>query len=188
MAARLNDINKDRQHYFGHALVPLDMSSVKYIAKSLEADIETADELGERPLATTPLAPVTGRNFAPLPIDLVSDPNRGNSASKLMFRSLKLQSSIKKRLKTYKHAPRTLAGQIRQTPKVFSIHQDSHTPKAVAPTTPHVIRALQQRHAATIAPARNRRRSGRAERESPRDALRQLSRSMLTSPRKVESY
>lgn len=98
-----------------------------------------------------------------------------------MFRPLKLRSSVKKRLKTYKHAPRTLVGQTRQTPKVFSIHQDSYTPKAAAPTTPHATRALQQRHAAAITPARNRRRSGRVERESPRDALRQLSRSMLKS-------
>lgn len=54
------------------------MSSVNFIAKSIEADIETADELGEKPFATTPLTPGTGRNFAPLPIDLVSDPIRGN--------------------------------------------------------------------------------------------------------------
>lgn len=103
-----------------------------------------------------------------------------------MFRPLKLRSSVKKRLKTYKHAPRTLAGQLRQTSKVFSIHQDSHTLKAAVPTTPHAIRALQQRHAAANTPARNRRRSGRAERESPRDALRQLSRSMFESPAQGE--
>lgn len=54
------------------------MSSVNFIAKSIEADIETVDELGEKSLATTPLTPVTKRNFAPLPIDLVSEPNRGN--------------------------------------------------------------------------------------------------------------
>lgn len=54
------------------------MSSVNFIAKSIEADIETADELGENPFGATPLTPRTGRNFAPLPIDLVSDPNREN--------------------------------------------------------------------------------------------------------------
>lgn len=54
------------------------MSSVNFLAKSIEADIETADKLGEKPFGATPLTPRTGRNFAPLPIDLVSDPNRGN--------------------------------------------------------------------------------------------------------------
>lgn len=53
------------------------MSSVNFIAKSIEADIETADELGEKPFATTPLTTGTGRNFAPLPIDLVSDQIEG---------------------------------------------------------------------------------------------------------------
>ncbi|MCJ1346889.1 hypothetical protein MMC31_005109 [Peltigera leucophlebia] len=143
------------------------MSSVNFIAKSIEADIESVDELGGKPFATTPLTPVTGRNFAPLPIDL-------------------LRSSVKKRLKTYKHAPRTLAGQLRQTSKVFSIHQDSHTPKAAATTTPHAIRALRQRHAAATNTARNRRKSGREERESPRDALRQLSRILARSTQPVE--
>lgn len=64
-------VNKDRQQYFGHALLSFEMSSVNFIAKSIEADIENVDELGEKPFAATPLTPVTGRNFAPLPIDLV---------------------------------------------------------------------------------------------------------------------
>lgn len=79
-AEPLNDfcVNKDGQQYFGHAILPFDMKSVNFIAKSIEADIETVDELGERPFATTPLTPVAERIFAPLPIDLVSKPNRGN--------------------------------------------------------------------------------------------------------------
>lgn len=49
--------------------------------------------------------------------------------------------------------------------------------KRGAPTTPHAIRALQQRRAAALTPGRDRRRSGRMQRETPRDTLRQLSRS-----------
>ena len=52
------------------------MASGNFIAKSIEADIESVDELGEKPFA--PLTPVTGRNFAPLPIDLVREPNPGS--------------------------------------------------------------------------------------------------------------
>ncbi|KAF2757478.1 hypothetical protein EJ05DRAFT_476728 [Pseudovirgaria hyperparasitica] len=44
------------------------------------------------------------------------------------------------------------------------------------PTTPHAIRALQQRRNAAITPGKNRRRSGRMQRETPRDTLRALSR------------
>lgn len=47
------------------------------------------------------------------------------------------------------------------------------------PTTPHAIRALQQRRAAALTPGRDRRRSGRMQRETPRDILRQLSRGKL---------
>lgn len=46
-----------------------------------------------------------------------------------------------------------------------------------APTTPHAIRALQQRRAAALTPGRDRRRSGRMQRETPRDVLRNLSKS-----------
>ena len=42
------------------------------------------------------------------------------------------------------------------------------------PATPYAIRALQQRRAT---PGRDRRKSGRTQRETPRDALRNLSRS-----------
>ena len=45
-------------------------------------------------------------------------------------------------------------------------------------STPHAIRALQQRRAAGPTPARDRRRSGRQQRETPRDILRNLSRGM----------
>ena len=45
-------------------------------------------------------------------------------------------------------------------------------PAGSNPTTPHTIRALQQRRAT---PGEDRRRSGRTKRETPRDALRNLS-------------
>lgn len=44
------------------------------------------------------------------------------------------------------------------------------------PATPHAIRALQQRRAI---PSRDRRKSGRMQRETPRNALRKLSNSRL---------
>ncbi|KAI9848525.1 MAG: hypothetical protein M1837_007194 [Sclerophora amabilis] len=44
-----------------------------------------------------------------------------------------------------------------------------------APTTPHALRALQQRRAGALTPRRDRRRSGRMQRETPRDTLRALS-------------
>ncbi|KAI9703268.1 MAG: hypothetical protein M1836_007834 [Candelina mexicana] len=43
-------------------------------------------------------------------------------------------------------------------------------------TTPHAIRALQQRRNAALTPGRDRRRSGRGQRDTPRDTLRNLSR------------
>ena len=45
------------------------------------------------------------------------------------------------------------------------------------PATPHAIRALQQRRAT---PGRDRRKSGRMQRETPRDALRNLSKSRFS--------
>ena len=52
-------------------------------------------------------------------------------------------------------------------------------PKKHGPaTTPHAIRALQQRRTAALTPSRNKRRSGRLQRETPRDTLRNLSKSM----------
>ena len=48
--------------------------------------------------------------------------------------------------------------------------------KRTTPTTPHTLRALQQRRrAAALTPGRARRQSGRQQRETPRDTLRQLS-------------
>ena len=44
------------------------------------------------------------------------------------------------------------------------------------PTTPHAIRAMQQRRAT---PGRDRRKSGRLQRETPRDILRNLGKRML---------
>ncbi len=74
-----------------------------------------------------------------------------------------------------KYTAQIAAAQTR-TPKAGGL------PKALpsrrgAPTTPHAIRALQQRRAAALTPGRDRRRSGRMQRESPRDALRNLSKS-----------
>ena len=50
----------------------------------------------------------------------------------------------------------------------------------VGPSTPHAIRALQQRRAAESTPARDSRRSGRQQRETPREVLRHLSRGKRT--------
>jgi len=54
-------------------------------------------------------------------------------------------------------------------------------PTKVGPsTTPHAIRALQRRQAAAAqTPARNRRRSGRHQHETPRDILRNLSKGAI---------
>jgi hypothetical protein len=49
--------------------------------------------------------------------------------------------------------------------------------RRTAPTTPHAIRALRERANAARTPGVNRRRSGRVQRETPRDMLRALSRS-----------
>ncbi|KAI9819198.1 MAG: hypothetical protein M1827_007354 [Pycnora praestabilis] len=55
-----------------------------------------------------------------------------------------------------------------------------------APTTPHAIRALQQRRAAALTPGRDRRRSGRVRRETPRDVLRGLSRILARGTKPTE--
>ncbi|KAI9835403.1 MAG: hypothetical protein M1819_002321 [Sarea resinae] len=54
------------------------------------------------------------------------------------------------------------------------------------PTTPHAIRALQQRRAAALTPGRDRRRSGWMQRETPRDALRGLSRILARTSKPTE--
>lgn len=48
--------------------------------------------------------------------------------------------------------------------------------RRAAPTTPHAIKALRERANAARTPGNNRRRSGRVQRETPRDLLRGLSR------------
>ncbi|CAI6336877.1 unnamed protein product [Periconia digitata] len=48
--------------------------------------------------------------------------------------------------------------------------------RRAAPTTPHAIRALRERKNAARTPGNARRRSGRMQRETPRDILRDLSR------------
>ena len=47
--------------------------------------------------------------------------------------------------------------------------------KRVTPTTSHTLRAIQRRRAAALTPGGSRRYSGRQQRETPRDTLRQLS-------------
>ncbi|KAI9813506.1 MAG: hypothetical protein M1832_006304 [Thelocarpon impressellum] len=57
--------------------------------------------------------------------------------------------------------------------------------RAGAPSTPHALRALQQRRAAALTPGRDRRRSGKQQRETPRDALRQLSKILAPTTQPV---
>ncbi|EOA85660.1 uncharacterized protein SETTUDRAFT_111616 [Exserohilum turcica Et28A] len=58
--------------------------------------------------------------------------------------------------------------------------------RRTAPTTPHAIRALRERANAARTPGNNRRRSGRVQRETPRDLLRDLSRALARDSRPVE--
>ncbi|PSN70355.1 hypothetical protein BS50DRAFT_571614 [Corynespora cassiicola Philippines] len=58
--------------------------------------------------------------------------------------------------------------------------------RRVAPTTPHAIRALRERANAGRTPGFNRRRSGRIQRETPRDILRDLSRALARDTEPVE--
>ncbi|KAH5688708.1 hypothetical protein HBI23_028580 [Parastagonospora nodorum] len=58
--------------------------------------------------------------------------------------------------------------------------------RRVAPTTPHAIRALRERANAARTPGNNRRRSGRVQRETPRDILRDLSRALARDTKPVE--
>ncbi|MCJ1326904.1 hypothetical protein MMC10_003570 [Thelotrema lepadinum] len=58
--------------------------------------------------------------------------------------------------------------------------------KRSAPSTPHAIRALEQRRQAALTPSRERRRSGRQQRDSPRDVLRNLSRVLAKKVQPVE--
>ncbi|KAL1797039.1 hypothetical protein ACET3X_005579 [Alternaria dauci] len=58
--------------------------------------------------------------------------------------------------------------------------------RRIAPTTPHAIRALRERANAARTPGNNRRRSGRIQRETPRDILRDLSRALARDTRPVE--
>ncbi|KAI9795469.1 MAG: hypothetical protein M1833_006999 [Piccolia ochrophora] len=75
----------------------------------------------------------------------------------------------------------------RRTPSVQARGPSRPTPsRRGAPTTPHAIRALQQRRAAALTPGRDRRRSGRLQRETPRDLLRNLSRVLAPATRQVD--
>ncbi|KAK2785167.1 hypothetical protein FQN53_007909 [Emmonsiellopsis sp. PD_33] len=55
-----------------------------------------------------------------------------------------------------------------------------------APATPHALRALQRR-AATYTPGRDRRKSGRIQRETPIDILRNLGKALAPTTRRVSS-
>jgi hypothetical protein len=55
------------------------------------------------------------------------------------------------------------------------------------PTTPHAIRALQQRRNAALTPGRDRRRSGRMQRETPRDDLRALSKVLAKKTQPIDA-
>ncbi|KAL5113481.1 hypothetical protein ACEQ8H_008645 [Pleosporales sp. CAS-2024a] len=58
--------------------------------------------------------------------------------------------------------------------------------RRAAPTTPHAIQALRERANAARTPGNNRRRSGRIQRETPRDMLRDLSRALARESKPVE--
>ncbi|CBX94982.1 hypothetical protein LEMA_P113970.1 [Plenodomus lingam JN3] len=58
--------------------------------------------------------------------------------------------------------------------------------RRAAPTTPHAIKALRERANAARTPGNNRRRSGRMQRETPRDLLRGLSRALARDSRPVQ--
>lgn len=58
--------------------------------------------------------------------------------------------------------------------------------RRTAPTTPHAIRALRERANAARTPGNNRRRSGRIQRETPRDILRDLSRALARDSHPTE--
>ncbi|KAH6877477.1 centromere kinetochore component CENP-T-domain-containing protein [Alternaria rosae] len=58
--------------------------------------------------------------------------------------------------------------------------------RRIAPTTPHAIRALRERANAARTPGNTRRRSGRVQRETPRDILRHLSRALARDTHPVE--
>ncbi|KAF2648673.1 hypothetical protein K491DRAFT_708573 [Lophiostoma macrostomum CBS 122681] len=58
--------------------------------------------------------------------------------------------------------------------------------RRAAPTTPHAIRALRERANAARTPGHVRRRSGRIQRETPRDTLRALSRTLARGSQPLE--
>ncbi|MCJ1248613.1 hypothetical protein MMC30_005831 [Trapelia coarctata] len=93
-----------------------------------------------------------------------------------------IQDPSTPRLRATSTGPRSISKGIIGTP-VTTVRtpglgrQRRPIPAKVGPsTTPHAIRALQRRQAAAAqTPARNRRRSGRHQHETPRDILRNLS-------------
>ncbi|KAH0563416.1 hypothetical protein GP486_002021 [Trichoglossum hirsutum] len=85
---------------------------------------------------------------------------------------------------TRQSARRTPSAQGR-TPRGTGTLRPAPSRRAV-PTTPHTVRALRQRRAAAITPGRDRRRSGRGIRDSPRDVLRGLSRLLAEGTQRIE--
>ncbi|TKA71123.1 hypothetical protein B0A49_03122 [Cryomyces minteri] len=84
---------------------------------------------------------------------------------------------------TSKRTPATVS----QTPRAPATLRQA--PKRVGPpTTPHAIRALQQRRAVAVAgtPGLSRRRSGRQQRETPRDTLRNLSKLLAPKTQPID--
>ncbi|KAF2427589.1 hypothetical protein EJ08DRAFT_662885 [Tothia fuscella] len=77
-------------------------------------------------------------------------------------------------------------GSVARTPTIAAGGNRATTVRRGKPTTPHAIRALQQRRNAALTPARDRRRSGRAQRETPRDDLRALSKILAKTSKPIE--
>ncbi|KAF2626020.1 hypothetical protein BU25DRAFT_459971 [Macroventuria anomochaeta] len=76
-------------------------------------------------------------------------------------------------------------GTVARTPRGGPATRPISARRAV-PTTPHAIRALRERANAARTPGNSRRRSGRVQRETPRDLLRNLSRALAQDSRPVE--
>ncbi|KAF2265398.1 hypothetical protein CC78DRAFT_532469 [Lojkania enalia] len=77
-------------------------------------------------------------------------------------------------------------GTVAQTPRSGARPRQFPARRA-APTTPHAIRALRERANAARTPGAHRRRSGRIQRETPRDILRDLSRVLAPTTRPIKS-
>ncbi|KAF1809877.1 hypothetical protein P152DRAFT_484232 [Eremomyces bilateralis CBS 781.70] len=74
-------------------------------------------------------------------------------------------------------------GSLSRGPRTIS---RSRLQRSTKPTTPHAIRAYQQRIDRAGTPGRDRRKSGRLQRETPRDTLRNLSRLLAARTAPIE--